>query len=223
MKRLIVAFFMIFAVTLVAADDLAPPRPRLENFANYNEFLAAVYAHKKQIELEKKFADSIVINIQLSEKSDQTSGVSVMPVKSPELNSAIDTYIPPLIISGPEDLEMAIEAAKRFLHPVYIEQFRYQRTTAQSFPLKPLDFAVLEEAAIGNGLKLNFSTDNEQQVADNLAGNTPEKKTKEAVAQGDDMSEASLSVLRKAGTFFGSDISINGAVTTPEISVQYRP
>jgi hypothetical protein len=127
------------------------------------------------------------------------------------------------VISGPEDLEMAIEAAKRFFHPVYTEQFRYQRTTAQSFPLKPLDFAVLEEAAIGNGLKLNFSTDNEQQVADNLAGNTPEKKTKEAVAQGDDMSEASLSVLRKAGTFFGSDISINGAVTTPEISVQYRP
>ena len=80
---------------------------------------------------------------------------------------------------------------------------------------------MLEEAAIGNGLKLNFSTDNEQQVADNLAGNSPEKKTKEAVAQGDDMSEASLSVLRKAGTFFGSDISINGAVTTPEISVQY--
>ena len=208
MKRLVVAFFMIFAVTLVAADDLAPPRPRLENFANYNEFLAAVYAHKKQIELEKKFADSIVINIQLSEKSDQTSGVSVMPVKSPELNAAIDTYLPPLVISGPEDLEMAIEAAKRFL---------------QSFPLKPLDFAVLGEAAIGNGLKLNFSTDNDQQVADNLAGNSPEKKTKEAVAQGDDMSEASLSVLRKAGTFFGSDISINGAVTTPEISVQYRP
>ena len=222
MKRLIVAFFMIFAVTLVAADDVTP-RPRLENFANYNEFLAAMYAHKKQIELEKKFADSIVINIQLSEKSDQTSGVSVMPVKSPELNAAIDTYLPPLVISGPEDLEMAIEAAKRFFHPVYTEQFRYQRTTAQSFPLKPLDFAVLEEAAIGNGLKLNFSTDNEQQVADNLAGNTPEKKTKEAVAQGDDMSEASLSVLRKAGTFFGSDISINGAVTTPEISVQYRP
>ena len=222
MKRLIVAFFMIFAVTLVAADDLAP-RPRLENFANYNEFLAAMYAHKKQIELEKKFADSIVINIQLSEKSDQTSGVSVMPVKSPELNAAIDTYLPPLVISGPEDLEMAIEAAKRFFHPVYTEQFRYQRTTAQSFPLKPLDFAVLEEAAIGNGLKLNFSTDNDQQVADNLAGNSPEKKTKEAVAQGDDMSEASLSVLRKAGTFFGSDISINGAVTTPEISVQYRP
>ena len=223
MKRLVVAFFMIFAVTFVAADDNAP-RPRLENFANYNEFLAAVYAHKKQIELEKKFADSIVINIQLSEKSDQTSGVSVMPVKSPELNAAIDTYLPPLVISGPEDLEMAIEAAKRFFHPVYTEQFRYQRTTAQSFPLKPLDFAVLEEAAIGNGLKLNFSTDNEQQVADNLAGNTPEKKTKEAVAQGDDMSEASLSVLRKAGTFFGSDVSINAAAINPvEISVQYRP
>lgn len=223
MKRLVVAFFMIFAVTIVAADDGAP-RPRLENFANYNEFLAAMYAHKKQIELEKKFADSIVINIQLSEKSDQTSGVSVMPVKSPELNSAIDTYIPPLVISGPEDLEMAIEAAKRFLHPVYIEQFRYQRTTAQSFPLKPLDLAVLEESAIGNGLKLNFSTDSEQQVADNLVGNTPDKKTKEAVAQGDDMSEASLSVLRKAGTFFGSDITINAPTINPvEISVQYRP
>ena len=223
MKRSIVAFFMIFAVTFVAADDYAP-RPRLENFANYNEFLAAMYAYKKQIELEKKFADSIVINIQLSEKSEQgPKGISVMPVKSPELNAAIDTYIPPLVISGPEDLEMAIEAAKRFFHPVYTEQFRYQRTTVQSFPLKPLDFAVLEEAAIGNGLKLNFSADNEQQVADNLAGNTPEKKTKESITQGDDMSEASLSVLRKAESFFGADVSISAAVPTPEISVQYRP
>ena len=164
MKRLVVAFFMIFAVTFVAADDNAP-RPRLENFANYNEFLAAMYAYKKQIELEKKFADSIVINIQLSEKSDQGSkGISVMPVKSPELNAEIDTYIPPLVISGPEDLEMAIEAAKRFFHPIYTEQFRYQRTTAQSFPLKPLDFAVLEDAAIGNGLKLNFSPDKKKNI-----------------------------------------------------------
>lgn len=224
MKPLVLAFFMIFAVALAAADDTAP-RPRLENFANYNEFLAAIYAYKKQIELEKKFADSIVINIQLSEKSDQApKGVSVMPVKSPELNAAIDTYIPPLVISGPEDLEMAIEAAKRFLHPVYVEQFRYQRTTAQSFPLKPLDFAVLEEAAIGNGLKLSFSPDNEQQVADNLAGNSPDKKTKEAISQSDDMSEANLSVLRKAESFFGADISINAAAINPvDISVSYRP
>lgn len=223
MKRLIIVFFMIFAVTSVAADDSAQ-RPRLENFANYNEFLAAVYAHKKQLELEKKFADSIVINIQLSEKSEPTNGISTMPIKSPELNAAIDTYVPPLVISGPEDLEMAIEAAKRFLHPVYVEQFRYQRTTAQSFPLKPLDFAVLEDAAIGNGLKLNFSPDNEQQVATNLAGSSPEKKTKEAISQSDEMSEANLSVLRKAGTFFGSDISINGAVINHvDISVQYRP
>ncbi len=223
MKRLIVAFFMIFAVTRVAAEDSAP-RPRLENFTSYNEFLAAVYAYKKQIELERKFADSIVINIQLSEKSDQTSGVSVMPIKSPELNAAIDTYIPPLVISGPEDLEMAIEAAKRFLHPVYTEQFRYQRTTAQSFPLKPLDFAVLEESAIANGLKLSFSPDNEQQVANNLAGNTPAKKTKEELEHSDDMSEASLSALKKAGTFFGGDVAIKPFVINDvSISVSYGP
>ncbi len=226
MGRLIVIVLMILAITPVLADDItSAPRPRLENFANYNEFLAAMYAYKKQIELEKKFADSIVINIQLSEKSaNAPKGVSSMPVKSPELNSAIDTYIPPLVISGPEDLEMAIEAAKNFLHPVYTEMFRYQRTTAQSFPLKPLEFSSLQESAIANGLKLGFSPDNEQQVTDNLVGNSPSKKAKEQLEQADDMNEANLSALKKSGTFLGGDVNIGAPVINDvSISVEYHP
>jgi hypothetical protein len=82
---------------------------------------------------------------------------------------------------------------------------------------------VLGEAAIGNGLKLSSSPDIEQQVASNLAGNTPDKKTKEALEQSDDMSEASLSILKKAGTFFGNDVFINGPVSDASVSVQYRP
>jgi hypothetical protein len=223
MRRIVFAVFMALIVNPVFAEEVTP-RPRLENYANYNEFLAAVYAYKKQLELEKKFADSIVINIQLSEKSDtEQSKVSVMPIKSPEMSPLVDTYLPPLVISGPEDLEMAIEAAKRFLHPIYQERLRYQRTTVQSFPLKPLELSVLGEAAIGNGLKLSSSPDIEQQVASNLAGNTPDKKTKEALEQSDDMSEASLSILKKAGTFFGNDVFINGPVSDASVSVQYRP
>jgi hypothetical protein len=226
MGRLIVIILMLLAVTPVLADDITTePRPRLENYANYNEFLAAMYAYKKQIELEKKFADSIVINIQLSEKSAHApKGVSAMPVKSPELNSAIDTYVPPLIISGPEDLEMAIEAAKHFLHPVYTEMFRYQRTTAQSFPLKPLEVSSLQESAIGNGLKLDFSPDVEQQVTERLVGNSPEKKTKEQLEQADDMNEANLSALKKMEILGGGDVNIGPPViNNVDISVEYRP
>ena len=223
MKRIVLAVFMALMVHSAVAEDVVP-RPRLQNYPTYNDFLAAMYAYKKQLELEKKFADSIVINIQLSESiNTESSKISVMPIKSPELSPLVDTYLPPLVISGPEDLEMAIEAAKRFLHPIYQEPLRYQRTTAQSFPLKPLEPSVLGEAAIGNGLKLSFSPDIEQQVTENLAGNTPEKKTKESLEQSDDMSEASLSILKKAGTFFGNDVFINGPVSDASISVQYRP
>lgn len=226
MGRLIVVILMILAVTPVLADDIATePRPRLVNFANYNEFLAAMYAYKKQIEFEKKFSDSIVINIQLSEKSaNAPNGVSAMPVKSPELNSAIDTYLPPLVISGPEDLEMAIEAAKHFLHPDYKEVFRFQRTTSQSFPLKPLELSSLQESAISNGLKLGFSPDNEQRITESMLGNSQSKTAKEQLEQADDMSEANLSVLKKSGVFLGGDVNIGAPVINDiSISVEYRP
>lgn len=160
-------------------------RPRLENYANYNEFLAAMYNYKKQLELEKRFAESLVIKIQLPETAEKTGGaVSIMPVKSPEMSSAIDVYVPPLVINGPEDLEYAIEAAKHFLHPVYTEKLRYNRTTAQSFPLKPVDVPVLEQAAVSDGLKLGFSTDNELAVAEGLTELT-EQKMREATDQDD--------------------------------------
>ncbi len=210
-NRLLLALCSIGLVVTLALPAFAedtPARPRLENYANYNEFLAAMYAYKKQLELEKKFADSIMINIQTA---DAPAKVSTMPVKSPEMDSTIDIYVPPLIITGPESLEMAIEAAKKFMHPVYHEPLRYNRTTAQSFPLKPLEVNSLEEAAITDSFRLDSSPDPELQVANSLAAKAPALKLNSAEEQSDQMSDASLNVLRKADSFFGNSITIISA------------
>lgn len=211
-NRLLLAICAIGVVVTLArpvfADDTPAPRPRLENFANYNEFLAAMYAYKRQLELEKKFADSIMINIQAFDSKEQPAKVSTMPVKSPEMDSEVDVYVPPLIITGPESLEIAIAAAKRFLHPIYRESLRYNRTTAQSFPLKPLENNSLEEAAITDGFKLDSSPDSELQVANSLAAKVPALKLKEAEEQADDLNETSLNILRKVGATFGTNASI---------------
>lgn len=202
----------IIASVLMAtshADDKLL-RPRLENYASYNEFLAAMYAYKKQLELEKKFADSLVIKIDLPETAAATGGaVSSMPAKSPELSPQVDVYIPPLIINGPESLEYAIEAAKSFLHPIYHDKLRYNRTTAQSFPLKPMDAPVLEEASISNGLKLDFSPDNELKVADGLAAVT-QQKIREAADPDEKEQDAAQRLLIKMEEFVPTDVFIMG-------------
>lgn len=212
LPALVALLVSLFATTGFADDKLT--RPRLENYASYNEFLAAMYSYKKQLELEKKFADSLVIKIDLPETAAETGGaVSSMPAKSPELSPLSDVYVPPLVINGPEDLEYAIAAARNFLHPVYTEQLRYNRTTAQSFPLKPVDTRVLEETAVNDGLKLNFSTDNEMKVAEGLAAVT-NQKVKEASDQDKQESDINARILRQAdmqvtpGAFImGSDLN----------------
>lgn len=46
---------------------------------------------------------------------------------------------PPFEITGPENLEEAIEKARSIEHPDYKEQIRYRRTTHISFPLSRID------------------------------------------------------------------------------------
>lgn len=198
------------AVPVAAHDNDAAVRPRLENYANYNEFLAAMYAYKKQLELDKRFANAIMINIQSPELNDKPDVVSVMPIKSPEMDSLVDVYVPPLVITGPESLEMAIEAAKKFLHPTYQQPLRYNRTTAQSFPLKPLESSSLEAAAITNSFNLYSSPDVELQVAESLAGGVPVLKLKDTEEQSDQMGEEVVNSLKHAGTFLGNDMIIIG-------------
>ncbi|PTQ90990.1 hypothetical protein [Agitococcus lubricus] len=205
--------FMLCLMLLAAQPSLAEAKltkPKLENYSNYNEFLAAMYAYKKQLELEKRFAQSLAVKIELPETTVATGGaVSVMPIKSPELSALEEVYSPPLIVNGPEDLEAAIESAKKFLHPIYTEQLRYNRTTQQSFPLKPLEQPIMAQAVIEDGFKLTFSNDNEQKVDQDLSAVSADKLEKDS-KQDQQAEEMYYQRSKHAGTMVGTDVMIMG-------------
>ncbi len=201
------------------AEPIQEQRPRLESYESYSQFLAAIYAYKKQIELDKKIADSIVWNIALPEKNDNPD-VSLMPIKSPEFSNFDNVYIAPLIITGPEDLELAIELAKSFLHPIYTEKYRYSRTTFDSFPLRPLEPVALEQEMVANGLQLGFVADAQLKLEGSVASavTAPNKeiaqfserieKTKKTT---DTQSTATIEPFIRSNSFLGADFSIENS------------
>ena len=201
------------------AEPIQEQRPRLESYESYSQFLAAIYAYKKQIELDKKIADSIVWNIALPEKNDNPD-VSLMPIKSPEFSNFDNVYIAPLIITGPEDLELAIELAKSFLHPIYTEKYRYSRTTFDSFPLRPLEPVALEQEMVANGLQLGFVADAQLKLEGSVASavTAPNKeiaqfserieKTKKTT---DTQSTAMIEPFIRSTSFSGMDFSLENS------------
>lgn len=57
----------------------------------------------------------------------------------PGMDPTSELAPPPFEITGPEDLENAIEKAKSIEHPNYKEKIRYHRSTHISFPLPKID------------------------------------------------------------------------------------
>lgn len=155
-RHIIIGWVMATSVAL--AEPIQEPRPRLDSYDSYSQFIAAMYEYKKQIELNKRLADSLIWNIAQPEKNDNPD-VSLMPIKKPQVSDYSSVFIAPLIISGPEDLELAITLANSLLQPIHTEKYRYNRTTFDSFPLRPLESVALEQEMIKDGLQLGFVAD----------------------------------------------------------------
>jgi hypothetical protein len=64
-----------------------------------------------------------------------------------------ETAPPPLAITGPEDLEVAVELAKDITHPDYTAPIRYNRSTHISFPLPSIDGSDMSQASIPGALQ----------------------------------------------------------------------
>lgn len=213
---------IISLLCMMASFAIAEPvqeRPRLESYESYSQFLAAIYAYKKQLELDKKIADSIVWNIELPEKNDNPD-VSLMPIKSPEFSDFDGVYIAPLIITGPEDLELAIELAKSFLHPIYTEKYRYNRTTFDSFPLRPLEPVALEQEMVANGLQLGFVADAQLKLEGSVTSvvTAPNQeiaqfsdRIEKAKKTADTQSTTTLEPLIRSTSFSGMDFSLENS------------
>ncbi len=152
MKPLSIILSLAFAaLTLVSAPSLASQdegRPRLERYASYDAFLKAMVAWESRQGSITAPAASIPASAPVADSTPSTR-----PIPLPEgVDPASETAPPPLAITGPEDLEVAVELAKDISHPDYKAPIRYNRSTHISFPLPSIDGSDMSQASIAGGL-----------------------------------------------------------------------
>lgn len=75
---------------------------------------------------------------------------------------------PPFAITGPENLDHAIEQAKSIMHPAYKEKVRYHRSTHISFSLPTINGQDMSMASIDDAPDMQAMTEEEEGSA--LAG-----------------------------------------------------
>lgn len=152
LHALVLALTSLSAGLLMAASD---ERPRLENYPSSFEFLHALHewnrAHPDG-EAQKPSSPPVAIEAVAQAAIDPTSELAP----------------PPFAITGPEDLDHAIERAKDIAHPAYKEKIRYRRSTHISFSLPTIDGKDMSQASINDALGMKAMT--EEEEASSLAG-----------------------------------------------------
>ncbi|HCT39634.1 MAG TPA: hypothetical protein DF427_00330 [Moraxellaceae bacterium] len=122
-------------------------RPRLDQFSSYDAFMKAMVAW------ESRPARPHAIKAQTAAATPRLP--STRPIPVPEgIDPTSESAPPPLAITGPEDLDTAVELAKDISHPDYTAPVRYNRSTHISFPLPSIDGSDMSQASIPNGLQV---------------------------------------------------------------------
>lgn len=157
MKPLSIILSLVFAaLTLVSAPSFASQdegRPRLERYASYDAFLKAMVAWESRQGSITAPAASIPASAPVADSTPSTR-----PIPLPEgVDPTSETAPPPLAITGPEDLEVAVELAKDISHPDYKAPIRYNRSTHISFPLPSIDGSDMSQASIAGALTTSTS------------------------------------------------------------------
>ncbi|MFN3586576.1 MAG: hypothetical protein ACK4UT_03645 [Moraxellaceae bacterium] len=130
-----------FNPVLAAAEP--EKRPRLEEYPSTTAWLQALQAYDRRREPA----------LATATPAKETPATSPLPLPLPEgMDPASEAAPPPLLITGPEDLERAVELARDIHHPEYEQPIRYNRTTHLSFPLRTIESQDMSQAGIGNTL-----------------------------------------------------------------------
>lgn len=130
-----------FNPVLAAAEP--EKRPRLEEYPSTTAWLQALQAYDRRREPAPATATP----------AKEAPATSPLPLPLPEgMDPASEAAPPPLLITGPEDLERAVELARDIHHPEYEQPIRYNRTTHLSFPLRTIESQDMSQAGIGNTL-----------------------------------------------------------------------
>lgn len=120
----------------LAADDFTPrpqrtfaEKPRIEDYADYNAFLVDIMEFRRQKQ-ERQQARTRNATPAAALADDTLGNVSGQ--RESDLRELYD-------ISEPETLEDALARARKLPHPVYQEAERFGRSTANSFPMPPME------------------------------------------------------------------------------------
>lgn len=145
---------VVAALTLVSAPMHASTeesRPRLEQFASYDDFLKAMVTWEARNQQPSPAAPALATAPPAAPAPAQPS---TRPIPVPDgIDPTSETAPPPLAITGPEDLEVAVELAKDITHPDYKAPIRYNRSTHISFPLPTIDGSDMSQASISGALQ----------------------------------------------------------------------
>lgn len=137
---------------VVFADNF-PREPRMANYRDY-----ASFRHDWERWRQEQIApgNQVMIHISGYEHPEAArdglppgSRLQELDAGSVEMNeNLLDGYHPPITVTGPESLDVAVEQATHFVHPVYASRLRYNRTHFYSFPLRQADTPALEGASV---------------------------------------------------------------------------
>lgn len=144
-----------FNPVLAAAEP--EKRPRLEDYPNAMAWLQALQAHDRRQQTARQPRPTPVA---------APPQASPLPVPVPEgVDPASETAPPPLLVTGPEDLERAVELARDIHHPDYVQPIRYNRTTHLSFPLDSIESQDMSQTSVGDTLDLQGETEEEKAAS----------------------------------------------------------
>lgn len=150
LKALVLTLTCLSGSALAAA---AEERPRLESYPSSYEFLQALQTWNRT------HSDDTVTN------SGKTPESSVTPVPA-NIDPTSELAPPPIAITGPENLDHAVEQARFITHPAYKEKVRYHRSTHISFPLHSIESPDMSQASIGDALNIQSPTEREKKLSE---------------------------------------------------------
>ncbi|MDP2227388.1 MAG: hypothetical protein Q8J78_07910 [Moraxellaceae bacterium] len=141
----------------VLAADPEERRPRLEDFASYTAYLQALQTFdQRQAERSKPAAA----------RAKASPAISPLPLPVPEgVDPASESAPPPLMVTGPEDMERAVELARSISHPEYVQRIRYNRTTHLSFPLSSIGSQDMSQSSVNDALAVEGNTEEERAAS----------------------------------------------------------
>lgn len=146
--RCVISVLLLLSGVNCAGAAEWPERPRLEDYRDYPAFLQAMSRYRQNLALQ-----SVQPPLTITIIAPRSETLTELPASAPEMTDWLsEDAPPPLVITGPEDLAVAVEQAKSFVHPVYVTPLRYNRSTSFSFPLGHAPNELLEASAAATAL-----------------------------------------------------------------------